>query len=570
MSRQRSDAQELAKQLADAAQPIYLVDDHRAIIYCNPACAAWVNVAPGELLGQKCVYGPPPAERATPAAAAAARLCPPPAALNGLHVRGQVSAIAADGGLIFREADFWPLSPETPTPDASAKPGAEESDASPNARSLPSAILALVEPVDRSPAPPQDATGSASLVSASLAGASDDATSDGLHAELLRWRHRFTSRYGLERMVGTSPAAARVRAQVALAAAAPTAVLVTGPAGSGKEHVAKAIHYRRGADSAGTLVPVACAALDVELTISTLRALARSAAGEGRRRSLLLSNVDALSLETQGVVMQLLGPLDSSRVIATASRPAAELVAEGKLRADLAAALTTLSIELVSLSQRIEDLPLLAQMFLEEINATASRQVAGFTPEASINWPLTPGRAISTSWPKWCASRTSGPTMPRSARVIFPAASTCRPTWPSPAAPRPADRSRAIAGPDRNRADRTGFDRGQGEQDPGCPAVGPHPAPALSATGSARLRGRVDRFTLSGGLAAGNGQRDQAESNPWPSKFSTSRRTSSSFSPWFISTWAPVKSRSPRERAAGARCRHSCDSGCGPPRSKSR
>ena len=392
MSRQRSAAQELAKQLADAAQPIYLVDDRRAIIYCNPACAAWVNVAQGELLGQKCVYGPPPAERATPAAAAAARLCPPPAALNGLHVRGQVSAIAADGRLIFREADFWPLSPETPTFDASAEPGAEESAASPNARALPSAILALVEPVDRSPAAPDDAAGSAGLVSASLAGASDDATSDGLHAELLRWRHRFTSRYGLERMVGTSPAAARVRAQVALAAVAPTAVLVTGPAGSGKEHVAKAIHYRRGAESAGTLVPVACAALDVELTISTLRALARSAAGEGRRRSLLLSNVDALSLETQGVVMQLLGPLDSSRVIATASRPAAELVAEGKLRADLAAALTTLSIELVSLGARIEDLPLLAQMFLEEINATASRQVAGFTPEAldqlaAYAWP---------------------------------------------------------------------------------------------------------------------------------------------------------------------------------------
>ena len=42
--------------------------------------------------------------------------------------------------------------------------------------------------------------------------------------------------------------------------------------------------------------------------------------------------------------------------------------------------------------ERIEDLPLLAQMFLEEINATAGRQVAGFTPEAldqlaAYPWP---------------------------------------------------------------------------------------------------------------------------------------------------------------------------------------
>ena len=91
-----------------------------------------------------------------------------------------------------------------------------------------------------------------------------------LHAELARWRHRLAGRYRLERMVGTSSAAARVRAQVSLAAAAPASVLIVGPPGSGKEHVAKAIHYRRPPELTGALVPVACAALDAELLISTL------------------------------------------------------------------------------------------------------------------------------------------------------------------------------------------------------------------------------------------------------------------------------------------------------------
>ncbi len=211
-----------------------------------------------------------------------------------------------------------------------------------------------------------------------------DPTSDQLHAELNRWRHRFAGRYRLERMVGVSSASARVRAQVVLAAAAPANVLIVGPRGSGKEHVAKAIHYRRPLELTGALVPVACTTLDTELLISTLQALGPSAAprASDRWRTLLLSNIDALSLAAQAALMPLLGALGSWRLIATAQRPPAELVAAGTLRADLAARLATLSIELPPLRERIEDLPLLAQMFLEEINATAARQLAGFTPEA--------------------------------------------------------------------------------------------------------------------------------------------------------------------------------------------
>jgi DNA-binding NtrC family response regulator len=387
MPRQRTAAQQLVRQFSAADRPIYLVDDRQVIVYCNPACAAWAGVPEEELVGQMCVYGMPAGDPAV-AAAAAARLCPPPVALAGATRRGCVSAIADRGELVFRHAEFLPLWAHAHSAGADAAEFAVEGPALSDAELLgavsgtapPAGLLVLVDAVDlaQPPAGPSDV---------------DDPAADQLHAELARWRHRLAGRYHLERMVGSSSAAARVRAQVSLAAAAPVAVLIVGPPGSGKEHVAKAIHYRRPAELTGALVPVACAALDTELLISTLQALGRSVPhAPDRWRTLLLSNIDALSVDAQGALLPLLGSLGSWRLIATAGHPPAELVAQGRLRPDLAAWLSTLVIELPALRERIEDLPLLAQSFLEEINASAGRQLAGFTPEAldalaAYPWP---------------------------------------------------------------------------------------------------------------------------------------------------------------------------------------
>ena len=61
-------------------------------------------------------------------------------------------------------------------------------------------------------------------------------------------------------------------------------------------------------------------------------------------------------------------------------------------RADLAALLSTITVELPPLARRREDLPLLAQLFLEEANARGGKQLGGFTPEAldqldAYAWP---------------------------------------------------------------------------------------------------------------------------------------------------------------------------------------
>jgi DNA-binding NtrC family response regulator len=66
--------------------------------------------------------------------------------------------------------------------------------------------------------------------------------------------------------------------------------------------------------------------------------------------------------------------------MATAAEPLAELARRKKFREDLAASLSTIVIQLPALAQRRDDLPLLAQLFLEELNALGGRQLGGFTP----------------------------------------------------------------------------------------------------------------------------------------------------------------------------------------------
>ena len=70
------------------------------------------------------------------------------------------------------------------------------------------------------------------------------------------------------------------------------------------------------------------------------------------------------------------------RVIATARRRLADLVAEGSYREDLASALSTLVIELPALAHRTADLPVLLQWFVEEANVRNQKQLAGFAPDA--------------------------------------------------------------------------------------------------------------------------------------------------------------------------------------------
>jgi DNA-binding NtrC family response regulator len=138
-----------------------------------------------------------------------------------------------------------------------------------------------------------------------------------------------------------------------------------------------------------------CSLLGADLPEAVAAAVARGkrSAEPASPGTLLLHRVDELSADVQvelaGFVVR--RPM-AWRLLATAAEPLLELARHGKFRNDLAAALSTIVIELPPLVHRRDDLPLLAQLFLEDLNAAHRRQIGGFTPAAldlldSYGWP---------------------------------------------------------------------------------------------------------------------------------------------------------------------------------------
>jgi DNA-binding NtrC family response regulator len=194
------------------------------------------------------------------------------------------------------------------------------------------------------------------------------------------------------------------RRQVEAAGASGCSVCISGPAGSGRERLAAAIHYSSNPEDAqlpfsqSGMIALDCSVLPPEMIRSTLAALARSSSVNDKTdrlkpATLVLNHIDELSDDLQAELAVLFSKRPfPRRLISTSALPLFELVQRGKFRADLAALLGTIGIDLPPLTDRREDLPLLAQFFLEECNRQGSKQVGGFTPEAidkldAYAWP---------------------------------------------------------------------------------------------------------------------------------------------------------------------------------------
>ena len=362
MAHLRSMAADLARLLSAVAAPIYVLNDERRIIYANPACAEWLAISLEEFVGQSTAYHSSPTVE--PGALKAAGLCPPPEVLSGRRMRAIVACDRGQSQFSRRRAEFIPLGVE-----------GEEFVA----------ILALVEPIDL----PAGVETSADDVG------DDAAESAALHERLRRLHSQLRAPWQMDRLVGESPAMTRVRAQVQLAWTSGASVVIVGPQGSGRQHVAKAIHYGQPAAEIGDLVPLACSSLSAELLRSEIEALVRQLEQAAGRpvTTLLLNDVQELPGEVQAALADLLaGDSLPLRIIATSAGQLGDLAARGLFRRDLAAQLSTIEIHLPPLAERREDVPLLAQMFLEEFNAEGERQLQGFSPEAldqlaAYSWP---------------------------------------------------------------------------------------------------------------------------------------------------------------------------------------
>jgi two-component system nitrogen regulation response regulator NtrX len=205
-------------------------------------------------------------------------------------------------------------------------------------------------------------------------------------------------------MVGESAAIHALRADIAQAAPSNGRVLIFGENGTGKELVARNIHYQS-LRAAGPFVEVNCAAIPEELIESELFGHTRGAftgaltAKKGKFEladggTLFLDEVGDMTLKTQAKVLrvlqeQKLEPVGGTasvtvdvRVIAATNKNLEEEIRKGAFREDLFFRLNVIPFRVPALRERRDDIPLLARHFIAELSAEYGKRAKELTPEA--------------------------------------------------------------------------------------------------------------------------------------------------------------------------------------------
>ena len=238
------------------------------------------------------------------------------------------------------------------------------------------------------------------------------------HTRLREENRQLRESLGLQfdrtRIIGQSPAMLKLLDTVAQVAPSEATVLISGESGTGKEIIAGAIHFNSPRRE-GPFVRLNCAAITETLLESELFGHEKGAfTGAERRRegrfhqadggSLFLDEVSEMPLSMQVKLLRVLQEREFTRVggealvrvdvrvIAATNRQLPGLIAAGAFREDLYYRLNVVGLEMPPLRARREDIPLLAQHFLDTFSQRNHKPIKGFTPQAM-------DRLIRHSWP---------------------------------------------------------------------------------------------------------------------------------------------------------------------------
>ena len=220
---------------------------------------------------------------------------------------------------------------------------------------------------------------------------------DQLAAENLSLKEKLGRTPWFGEIIGDSQAMRQVLETVEQVAATDATVFLTGETGTGKELIARALH-RRSSRAAGPMVKVNCAAIPPTLLASELFGHERGAftgATERRRGrfeqanggTIFLDEIGELSAEMQVLLLRVLQEREferlgggetvrtNARVIAATNRDLSEDVKQGRFRGDLFYRLNVIPLRMPPLRERPEDIPALAQHFVEKYAERCGRVV---------------------------------------------------------------------------------------------------------------------------------------------------------------------------------------------------
>ncbi len=210
--------------------------------------------------------------------------------------------------------------------------------------------------------------------------------------------------YDYDSIVGKSPLIKNIYDMIETVAESDSTVLITGKSGTGKELVARALHFKSKRKNKA-FIPVNCGAISENLIESELFGHKRGAftgaisekegffkAADGG--TLFLDEVSELPLNLQVKFLRVLQereftPVGSTsplyvniRFIASTNRDLKQEIKNGKFREDLFYRLNVVEIELPTLKEREEDIPMLADHFLTKYRKEMNKHIKGIEPEA--------------------------------------------------------------------------------------------------------------------------------------------------------------------------------------------